>query len=85
MSQQNDRDVNKDEMQNENANNFVYKSPFLHTVIFGLSEIMNTRLSDEELEICLELLELGVHPKALADVVLHTLDIKEKHAANQHK
>ncbi|XP_034484872.1 uncharacterized protein LOC117789836 [Drosophila innubila] len=84
MTQQSDRDINKADVPNEKVNSFVHKSPVMRIAIFGMSELINTRLSDEALEICLELLELGVHPKALADVVLHTLDMKEKHAAGQH-
>ncbi|KAM8706520.1 hypothetical protein ACLKA7_010739 [Drosophila subpalustris] len=80
MTQQSDRDLNKDEVPKEKALVFVHKSETMRVALFGMSELINTRLSDEALEICLELLESGVHPKAVADLVLHTLEIKEKHA-----
>ncbi|KRF83229.1 uncharacterized protein Dvir_GJ24068, isoform B [Drosophila virilis] len=56
----------------------VNKSPSLRIAVHGMSELINTRLSTEALEICLELIEAGVQPRALAEVVLHILDLKVK-------
>ncbi|KAH8420789.1 hypothetical protein KR222_005132, partial [Zaprionus bogoriensis] len=67
------------EPQNKHAINYVHNSPILRYALHGMSDLINTRLSAEALDICLELIEAGVHPKALAEVVLHILDAKEKH------
>ncbi|XP_064553126.1 uncharacterized protein LOC135438666 isoform X2 [Drosophila montana] len=56
----------------------VNKSPSLRIAVHGMSELINTRLSTEALEICVELIEAGVQPRALAEVVLHILDLKMK-------
>jgi len=43
-----------------------------------MSALIHTRLSQAALDLCLELLEAGVNPKTLAEVILHVFDVKEK-------
>jgi len=52
--------------------------PPLHIAIHGMSALIHTRLSQAALDLCLELLEAGVNPKTLAEVILHVFDVKEK-------
>ncbi|XP_060646049.1 uncharacterized protein LOC132784444 [Drosophila nasuta] len=79
MTQQSDRDGNNPAVEgNNDLKQFVNNSPVLRIAVYGMSELINTRLSAKALDICLELLGAGVHPKALADVILHTMDAKEK-------
>ncbi|KAH8311645.1 hypothetical protein KR044_007318 [Drosophila immigrans] len=82
--QQCDRDGNKPSVEGTtDLKQFVHNSPVLRIAVFGMSELINTRLSAEALDICLELLGAGVHPKALADVILHTMEAKEKRSGRQ--
>ncbi|XP_043950172.1 uncharacterized protein LOC122818829 [Drosophila biarmipes] len=53
-------------------------SPRLHVALHGMSALIHTRLSKMALDLCMELLEAGVNAQALAEVVLHVLDVKEK-------
>lgn len=38
--------------------------------IQNISQLLNTGLSTETLDICMKLCEAGVHPQALADVII---------------
>lgn len=38
--------------------------------IQNISQLLNTGLSTETLDICIKLCEAGVHPQALADVII---------------
>ena len=40
--------------------------------LHAMSEILHCQLDRRTIEILLELIELGVHPEALADIVLET-------------
>ncbi|XP_023169310.2 uncharacterized protein LOC111598338 [Drosophila hydei] len=81
----------KDDMVNQmgidehkRETSFVNKSPALRIAVHGMSELINTRLSTEALDICVELIEAGVQPRALSEVVLHILDIKVKNYEKEH-
>lgn len=37
--------------------------------IQNISQLLNTGLSNETLDICIKLCEAGVHPQALADII----------------
>ena len=39
------------------------------TAVKEISDLLNTGLDDETLRICVQLLEAGINPEALADVV----------------
>ncbi|XP_037730464.1 uncharacterized protein LOC119560865 [Drosophila subpulchrella] len=56
----------------------IHTSPSLHIAVHGMSVLIHTRLSKPALDLCLELLEAGVNPQALAEVILHVFDVKEK-------
>lgn len=43
---------------------------FVFPVVKEISDLLNTGLDDETLKICLQLLEAGVNPEALATVVI---------------
>lgn len=79
MTEKTEENGDQKKQQKPKKFNYIHKSPVLRTALHGMSEMINTRLSSEELDICLELIEAGVHPKALAEVVLHVLDAKQKH------
>lgn len=79
MTERTEENENQKEQQRTKKFKYIHNSPVLRTALHGMSEMINTRLSSEELDICLELIEAGVHPKALAEVVLHVLDAKQKH------
>lgn len=72
-------DETKGEQENVRIFKYIHKSPVLRTALHGMSELINTRLSSEGLDICFELIEAGVHPQALAEVILHVLEAKQKH------
>lgn len=76
-----DREEKETNGRQENVRIFKYihKSPVLRVALHGMSELINTRLSSQELDICFELIEAGVHPQALAQVILHVLEAKQKH------
>lgn len=44
-------------------------NPVIRNTIQNISDLMNTGLSKESLDICIKLMECGVHPQALAEVV----------------
>ncbi|KAH8280785.1 hypothetical protein KR054_012384, partial [Drosophila jambulina] len=48
----------------------------LQAALHGISLLLNTRLSASELDLCIELLNAEVHPKALADVVRPLLEAR---------
>ncbi|XP_052835940.1 uncharacterized protein LOC128252336 [Drosophila gunungcola] len=56
----------------------LHTSPPLHIALHGMSALINSRLSKTAFDLCLELLEAGVNAQALAQVVLHVLDVKSK-------
>ena len=43
--------------------------PTTHTAVKDISDLLNTGLDDETLRICVQLLEAGINPEALANVV----------------
>lgn len=57
---------NKDD---ENSNSTIADNPTVRNNLQVLSEMINTGLSKESLDICIRLCEAGVHPQALAEVV----------------
>ncbi|XP_017873812.1 PREDICTED: uncharacterized protein LOC108621162 [Drosophila arizonae] len=63
---------------------FFNANPTLRIAVHGMSELVNSRLSAEALDICVELLEAGVPPRALSEVVLHILDVKVKNYEREH-
>lgn len=46
------------------------QSQKIRKTIQNISQLLNTGLSTETLDICIKLCEAGVHPQALADVVM---------------
>lgn len=82
-NENNESNEAQDEQKNVNITKYIHKSPTLRVALHGMSEIINTRLSAEELDICLELIEEGVHPHALAEVILHVLEAKQKHVIHE--
>ncbi|TDG50095.1 hypothetical protein AWZ03_003605 [Drosophila navojoa] len=63
---------------------FLNANPPLRIAVHGMSELVNSRLSAEALDICVELLEAGVPPRALSEIVLHILDVKVKNYEKEH-
>lgn len=57
---------NKDD---ENSNVKIADNLTVRNNLQVLSEMINTGLSKESLDICIRLCEAGVHPQALAEVV----------------
>jgi len=47
----------------------IRNSQELRTNLLNISNILNTGLSAETLDICIQLCEAGVHPQALANVI----------------
>lgn len=45
------------------------QSQIIRSSLQGISQLLNTGLSDESLDICIKLIEAGVHPQALAEVI----------------
>ncbi|BFF92675.1 uncharacterized protein DMAD_10684 [Drosophila madeirensis] len=54
----------------------VKDSTHLKRALNGMSALMQTNLSEPALDLCLELLEDWVSPKALANIVLRAQEIK---------
>lgn len=46
------------------------QSRVTHTLLNEISQILNTGLSIESLDVCIKLIEAGVHPQALAEVIM---------------
>ncbi|XP_055373954.1 mitotic-spindle organizing protein 1 [Condylostylus longicornis] len=55
--------------ESENIYLMFQKSQMIRSNIHGISQILNTGLSADTLDICIKLIEAGVHPQALAEVV----------------
>ncbi|XP_053676723.1 mitotic-spindle organizing protein 1-like [Anopheles nili] len=59
---------------NENSNSNLYmrlqKSQLVRAHIQNISQFLNTGLSPETLDICVKLLEAGVHPQSLSEAVI---------------
>lgn len=47
----------------------IQQSQMIRTSIQGISQLLNTGLDSYSLDLCMKLLEAGIHPQALADVV----------------
>ncbi|XP_037952571.1 mitotic-spindle organizing protein 1 [Teleopsis dalmanni] len=47
----------------------LHQSQVIHNSIHGISMLLNTGLNEESLDICVKLIEAGVHPQALAEVI----------------
>lgn len=45
------------------------QSHLIRSNIQGISQLLNTGLSTDSLDICIKLIEAGVHPQALAEVI----------------
>lgn len=45
------------------------QSQVIRNNIFGISQLLNTGLNVECLDTCIKLIEAGVHPQALAEVI----------------
>lgn len=75
-------------MANENGNTpdsvqaKIAESQELRTMISNLSKMLNTGLTAEQLEICMQLCEAGVNPTALSEIVkqirTEVAELKEK-------
>lgn len=55
--------------KNSNDLSQIRDSQELRANLMNISNILNTGLSPEILEICIQLCEAGVHPQALANVI----------------
>ncbi|XP_065086827.1 mitotic-spindle organizing protein 1-like [Ochlerotatus camptorhynchus] len=60
---------NGESSQNSNLYMRLQQSQNMRANIQNISQLLNTGLSPEALDICVKLLETGVHPQALAEVV----------------
>lgn len=47
----------------------INQSQELRTYLKNISKMLNTQLTDEQLEICIQMCESGVNPEALAEIV----------------
>lgn len=47
----------------------IQQSQELRTYLKNTSKMLNTQLTDEQLDICIQLCESGVNPEALAQIV----------------
>ncbi|KFB36540.1 AGAP007569-PA-like protein [Anopheles sinensis] len=61
---------NSNEGNNTNQYMRLQQSQLIRANIQNISQFLNTGLSPETLEICIKLLEAGVHPQALSEVVI---------------
>lgn len=54
-----------------NGSNYLklQQSQVIRNNIHGISQLLNTGLSAESLDTCIKLIEAGVHPQALAEVI----------------
>lgn len=48
----------------------IQQSQKVWKALYNISHLLNTGLSAETLDVCIRLCEAGVHPEALADIVL---------------
>ena len=55
----------------ENSESYLrlQQSQLIRQSIQGISQLLNTGLDPQGLDLCIKLLESGIHPQALADVV----------------
>lgn len=67
----------------DNADIKLQQNEQIREIIHEISQLMNTGLSPEALDICIKLCEAGVHPQALAEVV--TQIRKETSAVNNQQ
>ncbi|XP_058125268.1 mitotic-spindle organizing protein 1-like [Anopheles ziemanni] len=61
---------NSNEGNNTNQYMRLQQSQLIRANIQNISQFLNTGLSPETLDICIKLLEAGVHPQALSEVVV---------------
>lgn len=54
-----------------NSSNYIklQQSEAVRSNIYNISQLLNTGLSQESLDICIRLCEAGVHPQSLANIV----------------
>lgn len=45
------------------------QSQMIRSNIHGIAQLLNTGLNADTLDICIKLIEVGVHPQALAEVI----------------
>lgn len=64
-------DFSDDASSKVNGSNYLklQQSQVIRNNIHGISQLLNTGLSAECLETCIKLIEAGVHPLALAEVI----------------
>lgn len=57
---------------NIKGNNYLglQQSRSIRNTVHNISEILNTGLSAECVDLCMQLLEAGLHPQALAEMVI---------------
>lgn len=61
---------NSDEYDaNSKEYSLLQQSQKIRTTIQNISELLNTGLDNQTLDLCVKLCEAGVHPQALAEVV----------------
>lgn len=62
--------------------NKINQAQEVRALLSNLSKMLNTGLSEEQLEICIQMCEMGVSPMALAEIVKQirsqVADLKEK-------
>lgn len=54
-----------------NCSNYLklQQSQLVRSNIYGISQLLNTGLNVETLDTCIKVIEAGVHPQALAEVI----------------
>lgn len=66
----------------DNTQSKIHQSQELRTQLSNMSKMLNTGLTDEQLDICVQLCEAGVNPQALAEIVkqirTQVAELKEK-------
>lgn len=76
-----DKNSNGSDLSTNNQLTTIVNSQQLRTNLQNISSILNTGLSPETLDICIQLCEAGVHPQALANVIQQ---IRREMAQIQH-
>lgn len=64
-----DKNSNGGDLSSNNQLTTISNSQQLRSNLQNISSILNTGLSPETLDICIQLCEAGVHPQALANVI----------------
>lgn len=64
-----DKNSNGSDLSTNNQLTTIVNSQQLRSNLQNISSILNTGLSPETLDICIQLCEAGVHPQALANVI----------------